>query len=181
MKAQHEQEFEEFALAVSGRLLHAGDLLTGSRASAEDLVQHGLAAAYARWPAIREGTPEAYVRRAMLNRHLDWWRRRRWRELPMPAAADDAERLAAAAPGASGGAPDLADQVVRRDAVHRALSQLTRRERTVIVLRFWLDLSEAQIASELRIAPGTVKSTAARALARLRTSPDIFQTEGAPR
>jgi DNA-directed RNA polymerase specialized sigma24 family protein len=68
MKATDEQEFEAFVQVVSGRLLHAGDLLTGSRARAEDLVQHGLAVAYARWPLIREGSPEAYVRRAMLNR-----------------------------------------------------------------------------------------------------------------
>jgi RNA polymerase sigma-70 factor (sigma-E family) len=162
----HEAEFADFVSGVSRRLLHAGDLLTGDRARAEDLVQHGLGVAYARWPAIRVSNPEAYVRRAMLNRYLDWWRRLRWRELPLP---DGPEAGPARAPAVD----DHAEAVVRRDAVQRALARLTARERAVVVLRFWLDLSEAQIARELRIAPGTVKSTCSRALGKLRASPDL--------
>ena len=172
MKAQHEHEFEAFVHAVSGRLLHAGDLLTGSRSGAEDLVQHGLAAAYARWPAIRTGSPEAYTRRIMLHRYLDWWRRRRWREVPLPSCPDGADALTRP------DGRDVADEVASRDAVQRALAHLTSRERAVVVLRFWLDLSEAQIAHELRIAPGTVKSTAARALKRLKTDDELAVTLG---
>ncbi len=172
MRAEHEQEFTAFVAAVSGRLVHAGDLLTGSRARGEDLVQHGLAMAYSRWTSIRLGNPEAYVRTTMLNRYLDWWRRLRWRELPLSGDEDDdlaGHRRAA----------DPADQIARRDAVQRALAQLTTRERAVIVMRYWLDLSEVQIAQELRIAPGTVKSTAARALTRLRASNELTTTQEA--
>jgi RNA polymerase sigma-70 factor (sigma-E family) len=162
----HEDEFASFVANVSRRLLHAGDLLTGDRARGEDLVQNGLAVAYARWPSIRANNPEAYVRRAMLNRYLDWWRRLRWREIPLPSTSD---QEAASGPVIE----DHAVSVVRRDAVQRALAELTARERAVVVLRFWLDLSEEQIAVELRIAPGTVKSTSNRALARLRRSPQL--------
>ena len=156
-----DQDFAVFVAARSRRLLHAGDLLTGDRAPAEDLVQQALARAYLRWGSIRGGNPEAYVRNAMLNAYLDWWRRLRWRELPESAAAH----------GPVG--EDLAVDVVRRDAVRQALAVLTRKERAVIVLRYWFDLSEAQIADELNIAPGTVKSTAARALKRLRGSEHV--------
>jgi RNA polymerase sigma-70 factor (sigma-E family) len=158
--------FEVFVAAASGRLLHAGDLLTGDRARAEDLVQLALARAFLRWGSIRDGNPEAYVRRTMVNAYLDWWRRLRWRELPQEAAGQGPSVL------------DPAVDVVRRDAVQRALRVLTRRERAVIVLRYWFDLSEAQIAAELGIAPGTVKSTAARALVRLRACEHVHDTEG---
>lgn len=156
-----DQDFVVFVAARSRRLLHAGDLLTGDRARAEDLVQQALARAYVRWGSIRDGNPEAYVRKAMLNAYLDWWRRLRWREMPENAAGQ----------GSQG--EDLAVDVVRRDAVRQALAVLTRKERAVIVLRYWFDLSEAQIADELNIAPGTVKSTAARALKRLRGSEHV--------
>lgn len=158
MRTDDDEDFGRFVAAAAGRLLHAADLLAGDRSRAEDLVQHALERAWLRWPRIRDGNPEAYVRRTMLNAYLDWWRRRRWRELP--AEAGEGERQ-----------PRLADHAVdvaRRDAVQRALSTLTHRERAVVVLRFWCDLSEAQIAAELGIAPGTVKSALARATQRLR-------------
>jgi len=151
-----DEDFTLFVQGASGRLLHAGDLLTGDRARAEDLVQNALARCYARWPRIRDGNPEAYARRTMLNSYLDWWRRRRWRETPLTDNISGPTLT------------DVAVDVARRDAVQRALAELTRRERAVIVLRYWFDLSEEQIATELRIAPGTVKSTASRALQRLR-------------
>ncbi len=150
----HDEQFSAFVAARSTRLLHAADLLTGDRARAEDLLQGALARAYQRWGRLDE--PEAYVRKAMLHAYLDWWRRRRWRELPEGSAG----------PGPATGDP--ADDVVRRDAVLRALGALTKKERAVVVLRFWCDLSEQQIADELGIAVGTVKSTASRALTRLR-------------
>jgi RNA polymerase sigma-70 factor (sigma-E family) len=178
-RCSDDEDFAVFVAARSRRLLHAGDLLTGDRARAEDLVQQALARAYVRWGSLRDGNPEAYVRKAMLNAYLDWWRRLRWREMPEDAAGH----------GAYTG--DLAVDVVRRDAVRQALAVLTRRERAVVVLRYWFDLSEAQIAEELDIAPGTVKSTASRALRRLRgndhvqpfagieTQPDLCITQGA--
>jgi RNA polymerase sigma-70 factor (sigma-E family) len=160
-----DEEFTRFVEGTANRLLHAADLLTGDRARAEDLVQNALARTYSHWSSVRRGHPEAYVRRAVLNGYLDWWRRVRPRELPLP----DGD------PGAASG--DHAADVVRRDAVQRALAGLTRRERAVIVLRYWFDLSEAQIAEELHIAPGTVKSTASRALARLRESDQLREPD----
>jgi RNA polymerase sigma-70 factor (sigma-E family) len=171
MRTDDEEDFARFVAGTAGRLLHAADLLTGDRGRAEDLVQHALERAWVRWPSIRDGNPEAYARRTMLNAYLDWWRRRRWRELPQTAAPDS--------PAPS----DHAADVARRDAVQRALAALTPRERAVVVLRYWYDLSEAQIAAELRIAPGTVKSRLARATHRLRADrhlTDPADAQGAP-
>ena len=151
-----EAEFTDFVRANSARLLHGAELLVGDRSRAEDLLQHALVGTYLKWASVREGRPEAYVRKAMLNSYLDWWRRRRWREAPLsdltahPTAAD----------------PSI--DIARRDLVRRALAGLTRRERAVIVLRYWFDLSESEIAAELGIATGTVKSTASRAMTRMR-------------
>jgi RNA polymerase sigma-70 factor (sigma-E family) len=154
-------EFGAFASSAYRRLQHAADLLTGDRARAEDLVQHALVRAYLRWPSIREGNPEAYTRRIIVNAYLDWWRRVRWRELPERETDH------------GGVLPDPAADVVRRDAVQRALARLTRRERAFVVLRFWYDLGEAQIAAELGVARGTVKSTLSRAMAELRDDPEL--------
>lgn len=172
-----DEDFDAFVAAVSSRLLHAADLLTGDRARGEDLVQHGLAVAYVRWSSLRGGHPEAYVRKVMLHRYLDWWRRVRWREQPL-LQASEAGRIH---PAYDLGAPGQLDaDVARRDAVQRALAGLTRRERAVVVLRYWLDLDEAAIAAELGIAPGTVKSTAARALAKLRHDPHLTPDPAPP-
>jgi RNA polymerase sigma-70 factor (sigma-E family) len=149
-------DFSSFVAARSGRLLHAGDLLTGSRARAEDLVQHAFAQAYLRWDSICDGNPEGYVRKVMLHAYVDWWRRVRPREF-LDAGAGRAAQV-----------PDFAPEVARRAAVQQALQKLTKRERAVVVLRYWYDLTEQQIAEELGIAPGTVKSTAARALGKLK-------------
>ncbi len=153
--------FTDFVTATSRRLLHAADLLTGDRPRAEDLVQHALARTHVRWDSVRDNDPEAFVRRAMLNHYLDWWRRRRWREVALSDTDDWAT---------SG---DDATAIAGRDAVQQALQGLTRRERGVVVLRYWFDLTEEQIADELDIARGTVKSTCARALTRLRASPHL--------
>ena len=154
-------EFGAFASAAYRRLQHAADLLTGDRARAEDLVQRALVRAYLRRPSIRDGNPEAYTRRIIVNAYLDWWRRVRWRELS-PREAEDDDLL-----------PDPATDVVRRDLVQRALAGLTRRERAFVVLRFWYDLGEAQIAAELGVARGTVKSTLSRAMTKLREDPEL--------
>jgi RNA polymerase sigma-70 factor (sigma-E family) len=152
----NDHEFTEFMLTAWPRLVHAADLLTGDLARAEDLVQHALARAYVRWPKIRDGHPEAYVRRTMMNAYLDWWRRRRWRELPESMLDRDPA------------CEDHAPHTDRRLAVQQALSVLTAKERAVIIQLFWYDLTEVQVSQELTIAVGTVKSTRARALRRLR-------------
>lgn len=156
MDAADERVFAEYVAARSPALLRTAYLLVGQRADAEDLLQASLAKTYLAWGRIREpAAADAYVRRVMVNTRTSWWRRRRVDEYPSDSlpetVADDAT-----------GASDL------HDALWSALETLPRRQRAVLVLRYWCDLSEAQTADELGISPGTVKSTASRALASLR-------------
>lgn len=138
-------------------MVRLAELLTGDRGRAEDLAQHGYVQAYAAWRRIKDGEPDAYVRRCIVNANTDWWRRRHWREQPFAAMPHE--------PASA----DATAAIAERDMVLRALARLTSRERMVIVLRFYLDLSEQEIAQQLRIAPGTVKSAASRAMTKLRS------------
>lgn len=151
-----EKQFAEFVSARMSGVLRWAHLLTGDRGRAEDLVQHAFAATYRHWRRLEPEGAEAYVRRAVLNAHLSWWRRG-WRS--EQAVPDLPER-----PG-----PDLTGGVDERDAMWTALAALPPRQRAVLVLRYYEDLSEAEIARVLDIAPGTVKSQAAKGLTRLRT------------
>jgi RNA polymerase sigma-70 factor (sigma-E family) len=159
-------DFDSFVDAASLRLLKAALLLTGDHGRAEDLVQDALARAFLRWDRIVDEDPMAYVRRSMLNAYVDWWRRRPWREQPVEALP---ERITA---------DDTGDRQAEADAVLRALDLLSRRERAVVVLRYYDDLSEAQIAHVLAMPAGTVKSTASRALGKLRQSPHLTIDDG---
>ena len=156
-----EEEFAEFVAAHHARLLQLADLLIGDRTRAEDLLQTVLIRTYLRWSTVRQASPLGYVRTALTNARTDWWRRGAHRERPVAALPDVSA------------APDHAGQVVGRDAIQRSLATLTTRERAVVVLRYFEDLSEAEIAATLGIAPGTVKSACARALTKLRVSPDL--------
>lgn len=160
-KAARDVEFGEFVQGSWARLAGLAELLTGDPHRACDLVQSALERCYPRWASIRERDPYGYVRRAVVNAHNDWWRRLGRRELPSAALPDRT------LPG------DLAVEHAQHDAVQRALDGLSRRERSVIVLRYYEDLSETQIAAVLGVAAGTVKSTAARALGKLRVSADL--------
>ena len=158
-------EAEGFAQFVEARrraLLRTAWLLTGDWALAEDLVQTALVRSWPRWERIwRRGDPEMYVRRVMVNTWAGW-RRRRWRaEQPSGAVPD------------SPAAGDLAAEAALRVAVRGALGSLSDRQRAVLVLRVFDDLSEAQVAEVLGCAVGTVKSTMARAVARLRADPRL--------
>lgn len=156
---------EEFAAFVAGnyaRLLHVAELVLGDRGRGEDALQAVLTRTYLRWRTVRQVNPLGYVRKGLVNAHIDWWRRGTFREHPTEAVPDDRAE------------PDHAGNVVGRDAVLRALASLTRRERAVVVLRFYEDLSELEIARTLGVAPGTVKSTCARALTKLRISPELI-------
>jgi len=158
-------EAEGFAQFVEARrraLLRTAWLLTGDWALAEDLVQTALVRSWPRWERIwRRGDPEMYVRRVMVNTWASW-RRRRWRaEQPSGAVPD------------SPAAGDLAAEAALRVAVRGALGSLSDRQRAVLVLRVFDDLSEAQVAEVLGCAVGTVKSTMARAVARLREDPRL--------
>jgi RNA polymerase sigma-70 factor (sigma-E family) len=161
-----EDGFAEFASANARRLRHIARLLTGDPDRAEDLLQIALARSYRRWDRIsRYDDPVAYVRRVMVNAHTDWWRRRWRHEVPTGQLPD----------GPTSG--DLAADHADRDLLARALAGLSPRERAVVVLRYYADLSEQEIARTLGVAPGTVKSASARALAKLRISPDLAETE----
>jgi RNA polymerase sigma-70 factor (sigma-E family) len=154
-----DSSFEEFVAATSGRLFTMARLLTGGdRAAAEDLLQGAFERAYRHWRRIcRRDDPERYVRRILVNASVDRWRRlRRHPEAPL---------------GTGGAEPAGADQtalLADRDLLLRALAALPARQRAVLVLRYFEDLSEAQTATVLGCSVGTVKSQAARALARLR-------------
>ena len=152
MDAESEREFREFVAARSAALFRSAYLLTGQREAAEDLLQTVLARVARRWGRI-EGHPDAYVRRALYHEQVGRWRRR-GRELPgVPERA---------APGDHAATTDL------RVSLAAALRRLTARQRAVIVLRYVEDLSETDVAAVLDVSVGTVRSTAHRALARLR-------------
>jgi RNA polymerase sigma-70 factor (sigma-E family) len=156
--------FAEFVVARSPRLLRTAYLLTHDWATAEDLLQSSLLRAWSAWKRI-DGDPEPFVRRIMVNLYSSWWRRK-WRgEQPfgeLPESTSD----------------DHATDVSARDQVWRALGRLPRRQRAVLVLRYFEDLPEAEIASVLGVSPGTVKSQAAKALAKLRLDESLL-TQGA--
>jgi RNA polymerase sigma-70 factor (sigma-E family) len=153
-----EVSFEEFVQARWPHLFRMAFLLTGrDRAEAEDLLQMTLERAYRHWTRIsRSGQPERYVRRVLINASNDRWRRLRRRpERPLRAEADHA-------------AGDQMSETDDRDFLLRALATLPRKQRAVLVLRYFEDLSEAETADLLGCGIGTVKSHASRGLARLR-------------
>jgi RNA polymerase sigma-70 factor (sigma-E family) len=155
--------FRDFAAARSAALLRTGWLLTGDWQLAQDLVQEALARTWPRWERlVRRDAPEVYVRKAMINIYLSWRRRRSW----------SAEVATASVPEST--APqDTYAAVELRPAVRAALSVLPARQRAVVVLRFFEDLTEPQTAEVLGCALGTVKSQTAKALAKLRADPTL--------
>jgi RNA polymerase sigma-70 factor (sigma-E family) len=158
------RDFAGFVEARERALQRTAWLLTGDWALAEDLVQTALARTWPRWARISErDDPEIYVRKVMLN---TWstWRRRRWRGEEASVTMPESR-----APG------DLAADVAARVAIGQVLGSLTDRQRTVLVLRVFDDLSEAEVARVLDCAVGTVKSTLSQALAKLRSEPTIAE------
>ena len=155
--------FDEFVVARAPALLRFAYVLTQDGGRAEDLVQVALVKAHRRWQAVgRAEQPEAYVRRIIANEFLSWRRRRSSRELPTGQL-----------PERSGS--DGADALAERDEMWRTLAGLPPRQRAVLVLRYYEDLSDQQIADLLGCAVGTVRSSAARALATLRSLPTWSQ------
>ena len=155
-------DFDDFVATRSGRLLRTAYLLTRDHGLAEDLLQTALTKAWFAWSRI-DGDPEPYVRKVVVNTYSSWWRRR-WRgeqpaeDLPEAGQADHAD--------GSAGAHDL----------WSALGRLPRRQRAVVVLRYFEDLTEAQTAHVLECSVGTVKSQASKALAKLRVDPALDRT-----
>jgi RNA polymerase sigma-70 factor (sigma-E family) len=149
-------DFSTYVRTRSARLVRAAYLLTGDRQLAEDLAQTALAKVSLRWNVVSgRGDPDAYVRKAMVRTAIGW-RRRRWHgerpTAPMPEVA-------------------VVDSTAAVDARHRlraALLSLPPRQRAVVVLRYYEDLSEADTAATLGCSIGAVKSQTAKGLARLR-------------
>ncbi|MET7455343.1 SigE family RNA polymerase sigma factor [Streptomyces sp. NPDC005574] len=164
MQAEQEDRFQEFVRARWSHLVRTAYLLTGDAHHAEDLTQTALAKAYRSWRRVaRSDNPEAYVRRMLVNCNSDRFRKRRV-----------AESLTAAPPDVAGRdeAVSWADE---RSALMTALAGLPPRQRAVVVMRYWEDLSEAEVADVLGCSPGTVKSQASKGLAKLRTYPGLAQ------
>ncbi|GAA0993564.1 SigE family RNA polymerase sigma factor [Acrocarpospora macrocephala] len=151
-----DEEFAAFVDAAGPYLLHTAELLCGDRARAQDLVQATFERTYRSWSKARDGDPRAYARRILVNLRIDGWRRTRRELLAAPGDLPDPTT------------PDHAGAVTARSTVVRALARLPVAQRRVVVLRRLLDLTESEVARELEITVGTVKSHNARALTRLR-------------
>lgn len=156
---------ETFTAWAAGRqqvLFRTAYLLSGDRHRAEDLLQETLLKVAARWPRLRDGDPDAYARTILVRDNISWWRRRR------------RETVVAAPPQQP--AADTVDTIDRRLIVARALDRLTARQRAVLVLRYYDDLTESQTAAVLGVSRGTVKTHAHNALARLRdAAPELAE------
>lgn len=168
--------FEEYVAARGRALERYAYLLTGDLHRSQDLVQTALVEALLRWRRIgRMDHPDAYVRRMVTTRHLDWHRRRSSREESLDWFTDESRLVTSAA----GTGPDHAPGVVDRDEVMHALAALTRPQRAVVVLRYYEDYDDAAIAAVLGCPQATVRSHAHRGLARLRSALQPTSAESA--
>jgi RNA polymerase sigma-70 factor (sigma-E family) len=159
-KAQHE-EFRDYVAARGPALLRAAMLLTSDRAEAEDLLQSALAKTYLAWNRINDrAAVDGYVRRAMVNTQISWWRRRKLEVYPTDELPDQP-------------VDDHTRRSELHDALGRALDKLPKRQRLAVMLRYYEDMSEAEIADILGISVGTVKSTVSRAMAKLREDAEL--------
>ena len=147
--------FDEFAASRLQAVLRFATALTGDPDLAKDLVQEVLIRASERWAAI--GSPEAYVRKMVVNEYLSW-RRRSWRLIP----SGEGDHIAA------GASPDPADRCVERQALLGEMAKLPRRQRTALVLRYYEGFSDAEISELMGCTPSTVRGHVFRALAALR-------------
>ena len=155
--------FPEFAATRLGGLLRYAVMLTGDRDLSQDIVQEVLARTQVRWKRIeRADSPDAYVRRMVLNEYLSW--RRRWAVRNVQAVGERLAELSDRHAAES----DHAHDVVETDELWNRLATLPRKQRAVLVLRYYEQLSDAEIASLLGCAEVTVRSNASKALATLR-------------
>ena len=153
--------FRDYVRTRSRALLRSAYLLTGNVADAEDLVQSALAKTYLAWDRIEDRSAlDGYVRRAIVNTHISWWRRRRLEEYPTDEIPEQA----------------VVDHSVSSDmqeSLRRAIDRLPQRMRAAIMLRYYDDMTEAEVAEVLGVSLGTVKSTVSRAVAKLRIDAEL--------
>lgn len=154
MGRRDDGSFEEFASRVMPRLLRTAWLLTGDTTRAEDAAQEALVRLYVAWPRVRREAPEAYCHRILRNHVVSTWRKER--HVLVEEVRDSFD-----------GRPTSDEAGIRLDLV-RALQLLPTREREVVVLRHYADLSERTVAELLGVSVGTVKSSSSRGLERLR-------------
>ncbi|MFF6984020.1 SigE family RNA polymerase sigma factor [Streptomyces sp. NPDC008343] len=157
MDAKKQDDFRDFVAHRSSALLKTAVLLTGGdRHAGEDLLQNALIKAAGRWDRIDE--PEAYVRRIMYRQQINRWQLKwRQRELLVGELPEIGVQM------------EVTSAAELRVLVRKALTRLSARQRAMLVLRYFEDLSEAEVASILGCSVGTVRSTTYRSLARLRT------------
>ena len=159
--------FDDFVATRSSSLLRTAYLLTRDHALAEDLLQTALTKAWFAWGRI-DGHPDPYVRKILVNTYASWWRRKWNGERPTEELPEVARSHVDADAAASDTAHDLWD----------AMGRLPRRQRAVVVLRYFEDLTEVETAALLGISVGTVKSQTSKALAKLRIDPALSEEDG---
>ncbi|MBD0837300.1 SigE family RNA polymerase sigma factor [Streptomyces sp. TRM68416] len=164
-----DEEFQHFVTGRWPRLMRTAFLLTGEQHAAEDLVQSTLEQVYVAWRKVGAADePDAYVRRVMINAHA---RKHRRRLKEFLAPKDDSGLVREVA--------DAGDRIAQADdrgVLLTALAQLPPRQREAVVLRYWEDLTEAQAAEAMGCSVGTVKSNAAKGIAKLRAIPGLAET-----
>jgi len=169
MDDRAEAEFSEFVHTRWSRLVRLAYGITGDPGLAEDLAQTALANAYAAWARVRRADDQdAYVRRILLNAHRGSVRKVRPRK-----QLTGALHVAAGSAPAHLAIPDPSAGYGDRSAIMAALRQLPARQREIVVLRYWLDLTEHQVAATLGCSVGNVKSQTSRAMAKLRACEDL--------
>lgn len=153
-----DDEFGDYVAARGAAWLRIAYLLTGNRADAEDLLQTALAKTYVAWERIEDKAAlDGYVRRVLVNTQTSIWRRRRIDEYATDTVPEEIS-------------VDLdPDRHALHDVMWTALNRLPRRQRAMVVLRYYEDMTEAEVASIMGVSVGTVKSTVSRAIAKLRT------------
>src|ERR1700743_1712538 len=154
--------FGEYVRARGHVLLRAAQAMTGNRADAEDLLQATLVKAYQSWDRIDDQAAlDTYVRRVMVNTHISGWRRRRGDEYPTHEL-----------PHSPSGEDATGDSALH-DVVQRAIDRLPRQMRAAVMLRFYDDMTEPEVAAALGVSVGTVKFTVSRAVAKLRKDAEL--------
>ncbi|MFJ9039887.1 SigE family RNA polymerase sigma factor [Streptomyces sp. NPDC102406] len=162
--------YPSFASYVRARqpvLLRTARSLTANPCDAEDLLQTALTKTYVAWDRIEDHRAlDGYVRRALLNTRTSQWRKRKVDEFVCDELPEPTTPVAG----------DPAEQQALHDAMWRAITKLPARQRAMVVLRYYEDLSEAQTAEVLGVSVGTVKSAVSRALGKLREDPELVPT-----